>query len=254
MTISKVPIFGVQYAVVDYSIATSFIMEKALKREKCGVSALAVHGLIESVNQPNFKEQVNKLDLVVPDGQPIRWAMNAFFDSGLRDRVYGPELTVKVLEAANKLQLNLFLFGSKQETLQLLAAHINSNYPGIQIVGRQADRFREATEIEDQADITLINSLSPNLILVGRGCPRQEKWVSDHLESIQVPMMAVGAAFDFLAGTLDQAPAWMQQNGLEWLYRLYKEPRRLWKRYLFTNTQFVFLFLRAICFKKYRSL
>ena len=252
MNIIKVSVFGIQYAVVDYASATRFIIESALKRERCGVSALAVHGLMEAYNQPEFKEQVNQLDLVVPDGQPIRWAMNAFYDCGLKDRVYGPDLTVKVLEAGNVHELKVFLFGSKPETLALLSKNIKAKYPKINIVGMQADRFREATAAEDLEDIAFINSLGANLVLVGRGCPRQEKWVANHLDSILVPMMAVGAAFDFLAGTLDQAPAWMQNNGLEWLYRLYKEPGRLWKRYLFTNTQFIFLFIRALCFKKYR--
>jgi len=250
--LSKVSVFGIQYAVVDYTSATRFIIESALKKERCGVSALAVHGLMEAYNQPEFKEQVNQLDLVVPDGQPIRWAMNAFYNCGLKDRVYGPDLTAKVLEAGNVHELKVFLFGSKPETLALLSKNIKAQYPKIQIVGMQADRFREATAAEDQEDITFINSLGANLVLVGRGCPRQEKWVANHLESIQVPMMAVGAAFDFLAGTLDQAPGWMQNNGLEWLYRLYKEPGRLWKRYLFTNSQFMFLFIRALCFKKYQ--
>jgi exopolysaccharide biosynthesis WecB/TagA/CpsF family protein len=110
----------------------------------------------------------------------------------------------------------------------------------------QADRFRDATFEEDLQDIALINQLEPNLVLVGRGCPRQEKWVAQHLETIQTPMMAVGAAFDFLAGTVSQAPAWMQSAGLEWFYRLCMEPQRLWKRYLFTNSLFLWLFAKAL--------
>ncbi|MBY0482636.1 MAG: WecB/TagA/CpsF family glycosyltransferase [Chitinophagaceae bacterium] len=252
MSITKLSVFGINYAAIDYTIATDYIIASAVKREQCGVSALAVHGLMEAYNNPEFRERVNKLDLVVPDGQPIRWAMNLLYNCRLKDRVYGPDLTVKVLERANELGLAVFLFGSKAATLQLLSKNILAKYPAIKIVGMQADRFREATDEEDLADIQLINSLNPNLVLVGRGCPRQEKWVSDHLESIKIPMMAVGAAFDFLAGTLDQAPKWMQRNGLEWLYRLYKEPGRLWKRYLFTNTQFLFLFIRAFLFKRFR--
>lgn len=252
MSILKLPIFGIYYAVVDYEIATHYIIECAIKRERCGVSALAVHGLMEAYNESEFRAQVNKLDLVLPDGQPIRWALNFFYKCNLKDRVYGPDLTVKVLEQANELGLSIFLFGSKPETLELLSKNILAKYNAIKIVGMQADRFRAATVEEDALDIELINSLKPNIVLVGRGCPRQEKWVSDHLLTIQVPMMAVGAAFDFLAGTLDQAPDWMQRNGLEWFYRLYKEPGRLWKRYLFTNTQFLFLFARGWLFKQFR--
>lgn len=248
----RVPLFGVNYAVVDYEKATAQIISCALNGKGCGVSALAVHGLMEACNNPDFKAQVNTLDLVVPDGQPVRWAMNNLFKTTLTDRVYGPELTVRVLEQCHQKQLKLFLFGSKADTLQKLVAHIQQQYPGIEIVGVQADRFREATADEDAKDIALINGLYPHVVLVGRGCPRQEKWVAAHLATIPRPMMAVGAAFDFLAGTVSQAPAWMQGAGLEWLYRLCMEPGRLWKRYLFTNSQFLFLFGRAILFKKYR--
>lgn len=245
----KVSLFGIHYAVVDYTIATQLIVEKAAAKQSFGVSALAVHGMMEAYNDPVLLEKVNQIDLVVPDGQPVRWAMNALHGTTVLDRVYGPDLTVKVLEQAHQKGMRIFLYGSKQLTLDLLAAHINKYYPGIIIAGMQADRFREATDMEDAEDIRLINGLSPNLVLVGRGCPRQEKWVAAHLNKIHAPMMAVGAAFDFLAGTVSQAPSWMQKNGLEWLFRLCMEPGRLWKRYLFTNSQFLWLFTKAYFYK-----
>jgi exopolysaccharide biosynthesis WecB/TagA/CpsF family protein len=248
-SVQKVDLFGVQYAVVDYEIATSVIMESAASKKRCGVSALAVHGLIESYNNADLRQLVNEIDLVVPDGQGVRWAMNALFNTQLKDRVYGPDLTIKVLEQCNILGFSIFLFGSKQSTLEKLSKNINLRFPNVKIAGMQADRFREATLEEDKADIALIKSLQPNLVLVGRGCPRQELWVGHHLDSIPAPMMAVGAAFDFLAGTLSQAPAWMQRSGLEWFYRLCMEPRRLWKRFLFTNSQFLWLFGKAIILK-----
>lgn len=245
-SVRKVNVLGVQYAVVDYALATSQIIAAAAERKSFGVSALAVHGLMEAANDGHFKELVNQIDLVVPDGQPVRWAMNALHDTQLKDRVYGPQLTVHVLEQCNQLGYRVFLFGSKQETLNKLSNHIAQYYPKIVIAGVQEDRFREASYEEDQEDITSINSLQPNLVLVGRGCPRQEKWVAAHLHKIDAPMMAVGAAFDFLAGTVSQAPAWMQKRGLEWFYRLCMEPQRLWKRYLFTNSKFLWLFTIAI--------
>jgi exopolysaccharide biosynthesis WecB/TagA/CpsF family protein len=245
-SLQKVDLFGVKYAVVDYALATSIILSAAAAKNRCGVSALAVHGLMEAYNDTDLRQLVNQIDLVVPDGQPVRWAMNALHDTKLKDRVYGPGLTVKVLEQCNNLGFKIFLFGSKQDTLEKLALNIHQIYPQIIIAGSQADRFRDATFEEDQADISLINGLEPNLVLVGRGCPRQEKWVALHLDTIQAPMMAVGAAFDFLAGTVSQAPTWMQMAGLEWFYRLCMEPQRLWKRYLFTNSQFIWLFAKAV--------
>lgn len=240
----KVDIFGVKYAITDYIKATEVIISAAKNRESFGVSALAVHGLIECYNNPQLKEKVNKLDLVVPDGQPVRWAMNSFYKAGLNDRVYGPTLTLEVLKKSDTERLSLYLYGSKQTTLDALAKNIKSWFPGIDIVGMHADRFRDATAEEDLQDIEKINSSKANIILVGRGCPRQEVWVSDHLGKINGAMMAVGAAFDFHAGTLEQAPSWMQNNGLEWLFRLFKEPQRLWKRYLFTNSKFILLFFK----------
>jgi len=240
----KVSIFGVNYTVCDYESAAKEIVENAQKRNSYGVSALAVHGLIECFRNPDLMKLINALNLTVPDGQPTRWAMNFFHKTELKDRVSGPQLTLVVLKKANDLGLGIYLYGSKQETLDKFGLFINKNYPEIKIAGTHADRFRDATPEEDIKDIEKINASGAHLILVGRGCPRQEKWVSNHLGKIDGAMMAVGAAFDFCAGTLRKAPTWMQRNGLEWLFRLYVEPRRLWRRYLVTNSLFIYLFIK----------
>lgn len=199
---------------------------------------------MESVWDKNLAQLVNRIDLIVPDGQPIRWALNNFYRVNLKDRVYGPILTLHVLEKANRKNLKVYLYGSKAVTLDKLKEFINKNYPGVQICGIHVDRFREATAEEDAADIKKINESGAHIVLVGRGCPRQERWVANHLGKINAAMMAVGAAFDFYAGTVKQAPKWMQNNGLEWLFRLIQEPDRLWKRYLTTNSYFIYLFLK----------
>ncbi|WP_138995122.1 WecB/TagA/CpsF family glycosyltransferase [Larkinella sp. C7] len=235
---------SVNYALVDYHSASDIIIEKASVHQSFGVSALAVHGLIESYNEPNLQDSVSKIDLIVPDGQPVRWALNAFFKAGLKDRVYGPTLVLHVLEKANTSRLKIYLYGSRTETLKKLTAFINEHYPKITVCGIHPDRFREATPEEDIEDIRRINESGAHIVLVGRGCPRQEKWVGNHVGKINGVMMAVGAAFDFHAGTLKQAPRWMQSSGLEWLFRLIQEPNRLWKRYLLTNSQFIFLFFK----------
>ncbi|RFZ85767.1 glycosyltransferase [Mucilaginibacter terrenus] len=239
----KVDIFGVKYSVTNYEDASTHIIAKAKANQSFGVSALAVHGLIECYNNPELRDKVNKLELIVPDGQPVKWAMNSFHKAQLSDRVYGPTLTLEVLKKANKEQLSVYLYGSKQTTLDAFEKNINTWFPNIKIAGIHPDRFRNATSEEDLQDIEKINKSGANIVLVGRGCPRQEIWVSEHLGKVNAAMMAVGAAFDFHAGTLKQAPSWMQDNGLEWLFRLISEPQRLWKRYLFTNSKFVALFL-----------
>jgi N-acetylglucosaminyldiphosphoundecaprenol N-acetyl-beta-D-mannosaminyltransferase len=239
----KLQLFTANYSVTDYLRASETIISKARVRKSYGVSALAVHGLIETVKDLSFRKMVNKLDMVVPDGQPIRWALNSFYKAGLEDRVTGPILTKYVLARASEENLSVYLYGSTPATLEKFVAFININYPGVNIAGIHPDRFREATPEEDAADIKKINESGAHIVLVGRGCPRQEKWVAGHLGKINAVMMAVGAAFDFHAGNISQAPAWMQQAGMEWFYRLIQEPRKLWKRYMTTNPHFIILFL-----------
>lgn len=242
VTLSKRNLFGVYYSITNYAEAAQTIIENAVKRNSFGASALAVHGLIECYNKPELEAKVNKIDLIVPDGQPVRWALNSFFGAKLKDRVYGPKLTWHVLEAANELGLSVFLFGSTSNTLKLFSERISRSFPRIIIAGIHVDRFRDATPQEDEEDIKKINDSGAHIVLVGRGCPRQEIWVADHLGKVKAAMMAVGAAFDFHAGVLKQAPSWMQDAGLEWLFRLTVEPKRLWKRYLLTNSKFIYLF------------
>jgi len=239
----KLQLFTANYCVTDYLRASETIISKARIRKSFGVSALAVHGLIETVKDKSFRSLVNKLDMVVPDGQPIRWALNSFYKAGLEDRVTGPILTKYVLARASEENLSVYLYGSTPETLEKFTAFIHINYPNVNIVGIHPDRFREATPEEDLSDIKRINDSGANIVLVGRGCPRQEKWVAGHMGKIDAVMMAVGAAFDFHAGNISQAPLWMQQAGLEWFFRLIQEPKKLWKRYLTTNPHFIFLFL-----------
>lgn len=250
MDFDRVDVLGVKYAVVDYESASTIIVQHAERNEAFGVSALAVHGLVTSVQDPGMKAAVSKMDMCVPDGQPVRWAMNCLHGTGLSDRVYGPKLTLSVLAKADEKALKVFLYGSTAETLNLFEKFIVENFPRIEICGTHVDRFREATPEEDAEDTNKIIASGANIVLVGRGCPRQEKWVANHIDSIPAAMMAVGAAFNFHAGNLRQAPMWMQDYGLEWLFRLAQEPGRLWKRYLFTNSYFVYLFLKQALFQK----
>lgn len=240
----KVDLFGVHYSIADYESAVQIIRSNALKRVSYGVSALAVHGLMTAARDSNFRSLVNRIDMVVPDGQPVRWALNSLYRCGLADRVYGPELTIRVLAMAEENHLKVFLYGSTERTLNMLIRSINKRFPRLVICGNHVDRFRDATKHEDEMDVKEINASGAHIVLVGRGCPRQEVWVANHIGTVNAVMIAVGAAFDFIAGTVRQAPKWMQKNGLEWLYRVFQEPRRLWRRYLVTNSQFIWYFLK----------
>ena len=239
----KKQLFSVSYTITDYDSASDLIISKCLTNQSFGVSALAVHGLMESVTDKSFTETLSKIDMIVPDGQPVRWALNSFFKVGLKDRVAGPILTNHVLAKANKHALNIYLYGSTPATLEKMEAVIRKKYPALVICGKHSDRFREATVSEDQDDITKINNSGAELVLCGRGCPRQERWVANHIGKINAPIMAIGAAFDFFAGNIKHAPQWMQDAGLEWLFRLMQDPKKLWKRYLTTNLLFIYLFI-----------
>ena len=240
---NKKQLFSVSYSITDYEAASNLIIQKAKNHESFGVSALAVHGLIESVRDKSFRTSLSKIDMIVPDGQPIKWALNSFYKVGLKDRVAGPILTRHVLAKANRLSLSIYLFGSNQSTLDKIKNFMEINYPNITINGTHADRFREASPSEDTEDIKKINESGADIILVGRGCPRQERWVSNHIGLIHAPMMAIGAAFDFYAGNIKHAPVWMQKGGLEWVYRFIQDPRKCWKRYIIHNSHFIYLFI-----------
>ncbi len=241
-----VDLFGVGISVTDYDDATARIMEAARERRSYAVSALAVHGLMEAVDDLDFRNQVNRIDLVTPDGQPVRWAMNTLHRTGLADRVYGPDLTWRVIEAAAHDGVGIYLFGSTVETCEAFAAEIVRKSPNAVISDIQPDRFRDATEDEEPADVARINESGAGVVLVGRGCPRQERWVAHHQGRVNAAMLAVGAAFDYGAGNLETPPSWMQRFGLQWLYRLGQEPSRLWRRYLITNSKFLLRFGQAL--------
>jgi len=241
MSFSKVSIFGLPYAVTNYEQASEIIVENAAKRKSYAVFALPVHGVVEAQHNKDFAEAIKLADMIVPDGQPIRWAMNNFHKVGLKDRVYGPLLTLYVLEKANRLGLNVFLYGgATQEITDKFAAFIEQNYPNVKICGK----YREEQAHESTLDAEDINKAGTHILLVGRGCPKQEIWVAERKDKVQAAMMAVGAAFSFHAGAIKQAPKWMQGIGLEWLFRLLQEPKRLFKRYLTTNSYFIYLVIR----------
>lgn len=234
----KCNVLGVLVDATDYAAATELILAAAREARPFTVSALAVHGVMTGVDDPEHRHRLNRFDLIVPDGQPVRWMLNAAHGAGLKDRVYGPFLTMRVCAAAAQEGLPLYLFGSTAEVQARLRANLAERFPGIVIAGGQPSRFRPATAEEVAADAAAIRASGARLTLCGLGCPRQEVWAYEMREALGMPIMAVGAAFDFLAGNLSMAPAWMQARGLEWLFRLGVEPRRLWRRYLILNPRY----------------
>ena len=231
---------GVGISAVDYEAAVDRVVAAAEAGRHLGVSALAVHGVMTGVDDPHQRYRLNSLDLVVPDGQPVRWALNLLHHTRLTDRVYGPDLTLAVCAAAERRGLPIFLYGSTPEVLDALRRNLVQRFPELRVAGWRPSLFRPAVDDDEQRRIAAeIVASGAAICFVGLGCPRQETFVYEHRDLLPMPMLAVGAAFDFHAGLLAQAPPWMQARGLEWLYRLAREPRRLWHRYLVLNPRYV---------------
>jgi exopolysaccharide biosynthesis WecB/TagA/CpsF family protein len=234
-------ILGIQISAVDYDAAVEKIITAAHARQPLAISALAVHGLMTGALDAIHRFRLNRFDLLVPDGQPVRWALRTLHRVNLPDRVYGPTLMMRVCERAANEQLPIYLFGSTTETLRQLSTNLVNRFPQLQIAGVRASRFRQLSLLERDETIQDIRRSGANIVFVGIGCPRQEVWAYEFREAIGVPLLAVGAAFSFHAGQLAQAPSIFQERGLEWLYRLVHEPRRLWKRYLILNPLYLAL-------------
>jgi len=231
----KQNLLGVRIDAVDYEAAIERIISCAERQLPLSVSALAVHGVMTGVLDATHRHRLNALDLVVPDGQPVRWGLNALHRTRLPDRVYGPELMLQVCNAAQTAGLPIYLFGGTAALLKQLSDRLTQRFPDLVIAGQTPSRFRTLTADERRDLIATIVASGARITFVGLGCPRQEVWVYEFRDELRMPLLAVGAAFAFHAGVTRQAPRLAQRTGLEWLYRLACEPRRLWRRYVLLN-------------------
>ena len=236
-------VLGILIDAVDYDYAVDVITHAARERQATAVSALAVHGLMTGVLDREQKFRLNCFDLLVPDGQPVRWVLNWLYRTRLADRVYGPNLTLRLCARAAAEGLPLYFYGSTPEMLVALRQSLESRFPGIVIAGMEPSRFRCIGKEEREEIVARIRSSGAAILFVGLGCPRQEVFAYEFRRALSMPVLAVGAAFPFIAGFVPQAPRWMQDRGLEWLFRLASEPRRLWRRYLYLNPAYAFLVL-----------
>ena len=234
----KVDVVGVRVDAVDYDGAVARIIEAAVEHRPYRVSALAVHGVMSGIDDPEHLARLNAFELITPDGQPVRWAMNWLHDTGLPDRVYGPDLTLAVCRAAVERDLGVYFHGSTPHTLEHLVQRLPTLVPGIRIVGTSPSTFATSTPDElDQLSAT-IRDTGAAICFVGLGCPRQEVFVYENAERLSMPCLAVGAAFDFHAGLAKEPPAWVQRAGLQWAQRLKRSPKRLWRRYMILNPRY----------------
>ena len=241
----KMPVLGIPLALTSYDETMRWMDERVLAHDNVFLSAAAVHLVMVAQEDAAVRDAVLRCTLVVPDGVPLVWAQRAL---GHREasRVYGPELMARYLERSVQTGVRHYLYGGRsQGALVELALSLRRRYPGVRIVGGYSPPFRALNDEEERWVVDDINRSKADVVWVGIGQPKQELWMADMRAKLDTPVLAgVGAAFDFHAGLVPQAPAWMQDYALEWIYRLGQEPRRLWRRYARYNPRFLAGFAR----------
>ena len=233
-------VVGVNIGETSYEAATEQIQKWAKAGESRTVNPTGVHGVMEAYDSPDFAQTLNHADLNTPDGMPLVWMLR-LKGCPKQNRVYGPTLMLHVLQMAEKQGIPVGFYGSNAITLQQLLRNMQQRFPELKVVYSFSPPFGKLAEDRSAEIIAEIKNSGVRVLFVGLGCPKQEYWVAEHKGKIPAVLMSVGAAFDFHAGNKSQAPAWMQNAGLEWLYRLVQEPRRLWRRYFYNNPRFIFL-------------
>ena len=249
----KYDLIGVQVSNVNYDHAIE-CMIKAAKLSRRGIVAChAVHAIVTASCDDELRSQVNQFSMITPDGQPARWGMNLLHGTAMKDRVYGPELTLRICHAAAAEGIGIYLYGGTPEILSLLQANLLRKIPELQIAGSEAPPFRPLSDEENQQACDRINQSGAGIVMIGLGCPKQDFFAAANRDRINCVQLLVGAAFDFHAGVKPMAPAWMQKSGLEWLFRLICEPRRLWQRYLVTNSIYLYRLGRSLIRKPFAT-
>lgn len=247
---SKQPIIGVGISQTSYSEVVELCRSWASERAKSThldahyICVTSVHGIITAHDDPAFAKILNAADIATPDGMPIVWALRSF-GSPKQQRVYGPTLMLELCRSAAIHHHRIFLYGGRRDTLAHLSTRLQQRFPGLVIAGAYAPPFRPPNETEQAEVRQRILQSNADIVFIGISTPKQEQWMYDNRAYLPgATLIGVGAAFDFHAGHIKQAPPWMQRTGLEWLFRLTKEPGRLWKRYLLVTPRFLPLWLK----------
>jgi N-acetylglucosaminyldiphosphoundecaprenol N-acetyl-beta-D-mannosaminyltransferase len=247
----RTSVMNVRINAVSWASAISQIVNWSTARESRYVCFCNVHSLVTAKKDGELNLALANADIAFPDGAPVAWVMRRQgFPS--QERISGPDLMWIYLRYAEELRHTVFLYGSTEATLALLHKKISCAFPALKIAGMHAPPFGANLELDDRAELEMINRSRANVVFVGLGCPKQEKWMALHRGRVNAVMIGVGAAFDYHSGNLKRAPSLLQKVGLEWLFRLASEPKRLFKRYLICNTIFVVFVAKQSC-KEYFS-
>ena len=236
-------ILGVGINAVDYEAAVSSVISAAKEGRGMTVTCSAVHGVMLGALDSEHRARLNSFDMIVPDGQPVRWALRWRHGIRLRDRVRGVDFMLAICERAAEENVSVFLFGNRREILDRLSGELKQRFPALVIAGSRPSAFRIVTEKEKHTLADEIRRSGARLVFAGLGCPRQEFWAYENRHLLSMPIVGIGSAFDSNAGALPVPPGWMLRNGLEWVFRFAQEPKRLWRRYLLLNP----LYLVFIC-------
>ncbi len=232
------PVLGTHIDAISMEGAVARIAAWASACESRVVCVCNVHSVVTAAQDPDFMRAIECADLATPDGAPVAWMLRRQ-GMATQARVSGPDLMLDYCAHAAAQGEAIFLYGSTEATLKALQQRLQSRWPALRIAGSLSPPFRPPSAAEDEADVQAINASGARTVWVSLGCPKQELWMAAHRGRVQAVMVGVGAAFDFHAGTVARAPAWMRRHGLEWLHRLASEPRRLGRRYVVTNTAFI---------------
>ena len=231
-------VLGVPIDALAWEEAEARILDWAGERSSRYVVICNVHVTVTAARGRGYGRLIADADMVTPDGAPVAWMLRRQGFSG-QPRISGPDLMARMVEICAEAGIGMYFYGSATVVLEQLTTNLRASHPEVIISGADAPPFRPLTTEEDEAAVRRINDSGAGIVFVGLGCPKQEQWMAAHRGRVNAVMIGVGAAFDFHAGTVRRAPLWMRNAGLEWLHRLASEPRRLWRRYLVTNTFFL---------------
>lgn len=235
---NRIGVIGAPIDALDWTQAIARIAGWSNARESRVVCICNAHSVVTARQDARLAEAIQEADMATPDGAPVAWLLRRL-GAGDQARINGPDLMLKYCAHAELSGESIYLYGASSSTLEVLNKTLSTEFPKLRIAGSFSPPFRSLTQAEDINIIKAINDSGAGVVWVSLGCPKQEKWMQEHRGKIKAVMIGVGAAFDYHAGTIQRAPLWMQRNGLEWLHRLASEPRRLWKRYLITNSLFI---------------
>lgn len=248
-----IDVLGVRVNVTNLSLASQTISQWIDSRQKTYVCVAPVSTIVDCQKDKKYREIVNNSGMTTPDGMPLVWLGKIRGQKKIK-RTYGPDLMLNMCQLSQEKGYRHYFYGSSSQTLDRLQQRLKKKFPSLNIVGSYAPPVRGVRGLEDDDVLRQIDGARPDILWVALGSPKQDYWMHLHRSKLNVPVMiGIGAAFDFLAGTKPQAPVWMRQCGLEWFFRLLSEPRRLWKRYLLGNTEFIYLLAKNTLKNRFKN-